>query len=50
MASLLYGVKPYDPLAFFGAMAMLTICAAGAGFIPSRRAAAIDPMTALRAD
>ncbi|QEE27088.1 ABC transporter permease [Terriglobus albidus] len=50
MASLLYGVKPYDPLAFFGAIVLLTICAVVAGFIPSRRAASIDPMKALRAD
>ncbi|MBW8749394.1 MAG: ABC transporter permease [Acidobacteria bacterium] len=50
MASLLYGVKPYDPLAFFGAMMMLILCAAVAGLIPSRRAASIDPMKALRAD
>ncbi|MGO4518486.1 ADOP family duplicated permease [Terriglobus sp. 2YAB30_2] len=50
MASLLYGVKPYDPLAFFGAIMLLTLCAAVAGFIPARRAASIDPMKALRAD
>jgi predicted permease len=50
MASLLYGVKPYDPLAFFGAIMMMTLCAAAAGFIPARRAASIDPMKALRAD
>jgi len=50
MASLLYGVKPYDPLAFLGAILLLTICASVAGFIPARRAASINPMQALRMD
>jgi macrolide transport system ATP-binding/permease protein len=50
MASLLYGVSAYDPLAFLGATAMLSNCALIAGFIPARRAASIDPMQALRTD
>ena len=50
MASLLYEVKTYDPLAFLGAILLLTICATVAGFIPARRAASIDPMQALRTD
>ena len=50
MASLLYEVKPYDPLAFVGAILLLTICATVAGFIPARRAASIEPMRALRAE
>jgi hypothetical protein len=50
MASLLYEVKPYDPLAFLGAILLLAICAIVAGFIPARRAASIDPMQALRTD
>jgi macrolide transport system ATP-binding/permease protein len=50
MASLLYAVKTYDPLAFLGAILLLAICAIVAGFIPARRAASIDPMQALRAD
>jgi macrolide transport system ATP-binding/permease protein len=50
MASLLYEVKPYDPLAFVGAILLLAICAAIAAFIPARRAASIDPMQALRTD
>jgi ABC-type antimicrobial peptide transport system permease subunit len=48
MASLLYEVKPYDPLAFLGAILLLAICAIVAGFSPARRAASIDPMQALR--
>jgi macrolide transport system ATP-binding/permease protein len=50
MASLLYGVSAYEPLAFLGATAMLSICALIAGFIPARRAASINPMQALRTD
>jgi ABC-type antimicrobial peptide transport system permease subunit len=50
MASLLYEVKAYDPLAFLGAILLLAICATVAGFIPARRAASIDPRQALRAD
>jgi ABC-type antimicrobial peptide transport system permease subunit len=48
MASQLYGVGAYDPLAFVGATVVLAICAMFAGFIPARRAASIEPMKALR--
>jgi macrolide transport system ATP-binding/permease protein len=48
MASQLYGVGAYDPMAFIGATLVLAACAALAGFIPARRAASIDPMQALR--
>jgi ABC-type antimicrobial peptide transport system permease subunit len=50
MASLLYEVKTYDPLAFLGAILLLAICATVAALIPARRAASIDPMQALRTD
>jgi ABC-type antimicrobial peptide transport system permease subunit len=48
MASLLYKVKEYDPLATIAATAVLASCAIAAGFIPARRAASIEPMNALR--
>jgi predicted permease len=48
MASQLYQVESYDPLALAGAIAVLGLCAAVAGFIPARRAASIEPMRALR--
>jgi macrolide transport system ATP-binding/permease protein len=48
MASLLYGVGSYDPLALAAATAVLAACALLAGFIPARRAASVEPMQALR--
>ncbi len=50
MTSLLFGVSAYDPLALFGAILVLAVCATFAGLIPARRAASIDPMQALRMD
>ena len=50
MASQLYGVKAYDPVAFIAATAVLAVCALFAGFIPARRAASIEPMRALRTE
>jgi putative ABC transport system permease protein len=48
MASLLYGVKPLDASTIAAAVAVLLVCAALAGWLPARRAAAIEPMEALR--
>jgi macrolide transport system ATP-binding/permease protein len=50
LASQLYGVGAYDPLALAGAIAVLALCAAVAGFIPARRAASVEPMRALRTE
>jgi predicted permease len=50
MASQLYGVGGFDPLAMAGAVFVLGLFAAVAGFIPARRAASIEPMQALRAE
>jgi putative ABC transport system permease protein len=50
MASMLIGTKPVDPLSF-GAMAVLFfLIALLATWIPARRAAALDPSVALRAE
>ena len=50
MTGLLYGVGGYDPFALTGAVFVLGLCAAVAGFIPARRAASIEPMQALRSE
>ncbi|HXM42166.1 MAG TPA: ABC transporter permease [Bryobacteraceae bacterium] len=46
--SLLFGLKPYDPLTLVGAAALLAVIAAAASFVPARRASKLDPMVALR--
>ena len=48
LASLLYGVKPWDPLTWFVAPAALIAVAAMACVVPAMRAAGIDPLKALR--
>jgi macrolide transport system ATP-binding/permease protein len=50
MASQLYGVGSYDPLALISATLVLGCCAAIAGLVPARRAASIEPMQALRTE
>ena len=48
LGSLLYGVRPRDPLTFVALSLLLTAVALLAVYIPGRRAANVDPMAAVR--
>ena len=50
LRTFLYGVTPSDPLTLAGASITLAVIAALASWIPARRAAAVDPADALRAE
>ena len=48
MRSQLYGISPFDPVTLLMAAIVLSLCALVASLLPARRAAAIEPMQALR--
>jgi len=48
LSSMLYGVKPIDPLTFGIVSLTLAAVALLASYIPARRATKVDPITALR--
>jgi predicted permease len=50
MSSLLFHVNPVDPLTYGAVTLGLVATAFGASYLPSRRAATIDPVEALRAE
>jgi ABC-type antimicrobial peptide transport system permease subunit len=50
MNSLLFGVKPNDPMTFLSVLALLLLIALSACLFPARRAMGIDPMAALRTE
>ena len=50
LASVLYGVKPTDPLSFAASAIFVVLVALAACWIPARRAATVDPMETLRVE
>jgi len=50
MTGLLFGVTAADPVTFAVMLAVLTVVAAFAGYLPARRASRIDTLVALRAE
>jgi putative ABC transport system permease protein len=48
LANQLYEIKPSDPMTLIGAAAAMLLVAAGASYLPARRATRVDPMVALR--
>jgi putative ABC transport system permease protein len=50
MTSVLFGVHPADLMTWVGACTLVLIASLAAGYPPARRAAHVDPMTALKAE
>jgi predicted permease len=48
LSSMLFGIKAIDPVTFVLAATLFLIVALAASYIPARRAAAVEPMAALR--
>jgi predicted permease len=50
MRSLLFGINPFDPIAFTTMPVVLTAAAVLAAYLPARRAMAVDPVETMRAE
>jgi ABC-type antimicrobial peptide transport system permease subunit len=50
MKSLLFGISPLDPLTYVAIPFILVSAAVLASYLPARRAAAVDPVVALRTE
>ena len=50
LATLLFGVGTFDPVALTGAPLVLGVAAWLAAYLPARRASRVDPLAALRTD
>ena len=50
ISSLLFGIAPLDPIAYVAAIGVVLVAAGLATYVPARRAAAVDPLTTLKAE
>ena len=50
LASLLFEIKPNDPVTYLGVAALLAMTSLVAMYVPASRAASIDPLVALRCE
>jgi len=50
MSGLLYGIAATDATTFIAVGVVITTAALAAAYVPARRAARVDPLTAIRAD
>ena len=50
LGDLLFGIRPYDPLALASAGAVLIAVTVATAYIPARRAARLEPLAVLRAE
>ena len=50
LRALLYGITPFDPAPLASGAAVLVIVGALAALIPSRNAARVDPLVAIRCE
>ena len=48
ISAMLFNTAPTDPATFIAMVALLTVVAVLAGYIPARRASRVNPMVALR--
>ena len=48
LSSLLFEVSPNDPLIILGVVTLMILVALAVSYIPTRRAANVDPLVALR--
>jgi ABC-type antimicrobial peptide transport system permease subunit len=50
LASLLFGVKPTDPVTYLCATMLLVVAGLAACYVPARKATSVDPVQSLRSE